>query len=178
MPKTKDQKKQILANLTNKIAEAKSIIFTKFSGLGVKDNEDLRIKLKAENGEYYVAKKTLLGLAFKNSQIQVKDLDVKSLPGQIAVVFGYTDEVTPAKIINNFKKDKEEKIEFIGGILENKFINAMQVNELAKLPTKINLYAKVVNSINAPIFNFVNVLAGNLRNVVYVLSAIKDKKIE
>lgn len=57
MPKSKDQKKQMLKNLTEKIAKAKSIVFTKFNGLEVKDNEDLRIKLRAENSEYYVAKK-------------------------------------------------------------------------------------------------------------------------
>ncbi|MEK7203026.1 MAG: 50S ribosomal protein L10 [Patescibacteria group bacterium] len=174
MPKTKDQKKQILKNLTDKISKAKSIIFTKFDGLRVKDNEDLRTKLKLENSEYYVVKKTLLNLAFKDSLI--KDLNIKNLPGQTAIVFSYNDEAAPAKIIYNFKKDKEGKIEFVGGILENKFIDATQVSELAKLPSKTELYAKIIGSINAPIFGIVNVLAGNLRNFVYVLSAIKDKK--
>ncbi|MFH1233148.1 MAG: 50S ribosomal protein L10 [Patescibacteria group bacterium] len=174
MPKTKDQKKQILKNLTDKISKAKSIVFTKFDGLCVKDNEDLRIKLKLENSEYYVVKKTLLNLAFKDSLI--KDLNIKNLPGQMAAIFSYNDEVAPAKIIDKFRKDKENKIEFIGGIFENKFINAVLVDKLAKLPSKTELYAKIVGSINAPIFGIVNVLAGNLRNLVYALSAIKDKK--
>ncbi|MBU0647315.1 50S ribosomal protein L10 [Patescibacteria group bacterium] len=174
MPKSKDQKKQMLKNLTEKIAKAKSIVFTKFNGLEVKDNEDLRIKLRAENSEYYVAKKTLLNIAFKDSLI--KDLNIKDLPGQIAAIFGYEDEVAPAKVVDKFRKDKEDKIEFIGGILENKFINAVQVNELAKLPSKTELYAKIVGSINAPISGLVNVFAGNLKNLVYVLKAIGDKK--
>lgn len=174
MPKSKDQKKQMLENLINKIAKAKSVVFTKFNSFGVKDNEDLRIKLKAENSEYYVAKKTLLDLAFKDSLI--KDLNIKELPGQVATIFGYGDEVAPAKIVDKFRKEKEDKIEFIGGILENKFITATQVNELAKLPTKTELYAKIVGSINAPISGLVNVFAGNLKNLVYVLKAIGDKK--
>ena len=70
----------------------------------------------------------------------------------------------------------ENKIDFLGGILENKFINATQVADLAKLPSKQELYAKIVGSINAPVSGFVNALAGNLKNLVYALSAIKDKK--
>ena len=174
MPKTKDQKKQIVKNLKDKIAKAKSIVFIKFIGLGVKDNEDLRIKLKQENNEYYVVKKTLLNLAFKDSLIE--DLNIKNLSGQVATVFSYNDEVGQAKIIDKFKKDKQGKIEFLGGILENKFIDTILVNKLAKLPSKIELYAKIAGSINAPIYGLVNVLAGNLKKLVYALSAIKDKK--
>ncbi len=176
MPKTKEQKRTILKELTDKIAKAKSIIFTKYSGLTVKENEDLRNKLRQENNEYYVAKKTLFGLALKDKTIA--GLDIKKFEGQVAAIFGYSDEVSPAKIVGQFKKekDKEGKIEFIGGILENKYIGANEVSNLAILPSKQELYAKIVGSINAPVSGFVNVLAGNIRNFVGVLKAIGDKK--
>ena len=174
MPKTKEQKKQILGALTDKIGKSKSIVFTKFNKLGVEENEDLRKELRRENGEYYVAKKTLINLAFKESKIG--DLDIKNFPGQVAVVFGFGDEVAPAKIIDKFKSEHEDKVDFLGGILENKFIDAGQVSELAKLPSREELFAKIVGSINAPISGFVNALAGNLRNLVYVLKAIENKK--
>ena len=176
MPKTKEQKRIILKELSDKISKAKSIIFTKYCGLTVKENEELRGKLRQENNEYYVAKKTLFALALKDKAIA--GLDVKIFEGQVAAVFGYADEVAPAKIVAEFKKDKEKenKIDFLGGILENKFINATQVADLAKLPSKQELYAKIVGSINAPVSGFVNALAGNLKNLVYALSAIKDKK--
>ena len=110
MPKTKEQKKVILNELMDKVAKAKSIIFTSFNGLTVKDNEDLRSKLRQENNEYYVAKKTLFGLALKDKAIA--GLDVKKFAGQVAAIFGYSDEVSPAKIVGQFKKkkDKEGKI--------------------------------------------------------------------
>lgn len=174
MPKSKEQKRTILKELTEKIAKAKSIIFAKYSGLGVKDNEELRMKLRQENNEYYVAKKTLFDLSLKDKGIV--GLEVKKFEGQIAAIFGYGDEVSPAKIVGQFKKEKEGKIEFIGGILENKYINAAEVANLSKLPSRKELYAKIVGTINAPVSGLVNALAGNLKNLVYALSAIKDKK--
>lgn len=176
MPKTKEQKRTILKQLNDKIAKAKSIIFTKYSSLTVKENEDLRLRLRQENNEYYVAKKTLFGLALKDKAIA--GLDIKKFEGQIAAIFGYSDEVSPAKIVGQFKKDKDKegKIEFIGGILENKYIGMSEVANLATLPSKQELYAKIVGSINAPVSGLVNALAGNLRNLVGVLKAIGDKK--
>lgn len=176
MPKTKEQKRTILKQLNDKIVKAKSIIFTKYNGLTVKENEDLRLKLRQENNEYYVAKKTLFGLALKDKAIA--GLDVNKFAGQVAAIFGYSDEVSPAKIVGQFKKDKDKegKIEFIGGILENKYIGASEVANLAILPTKQELYVKIVGSINAPVFGFVNVLAGNIRNLIQVLKAIGEKK--
>jgi len=180
MPKTREQKKEILRDLADKIKRAKSVIFAKFDVLGVKENEDLRNKLRAEDSEYYVAKKTLLDLAFKDSQ--VKDLKIRDFEGKVAAVFGYKDEIAPARIIGKFKKETPDKIDFIGGILDlsaqagSKFISRETVEILSALPSKQELYAKMVGSMKAPVSGFVNVLAGNLRSLVVVLKAIGDKK--
>lgn len=174
MPKSKIQKQEILRNLTERIKKSKSIIFTGFNALGVKDNEALRSKLRAENGEYYVAKKTLLERALKEQGIT--NLETKTLDGKIAAVFSYGDEVASAKVVDIFRKDKEDKIFFLGGILEGNLLSKSEVESLAKLPSKQELYAKLVGSLNAPVSGFVNVLAGNLRGLVTVLKAIEEKK--
>ena len=176
MPKSKVQKQEILRSLEKKIGEAKSVVFAGFNALGVKDNESLRDKLRQENGEYYVAKKTLLNLAFKNKGVD--GLDAKGLDGKIAAVFSYGDEVAAAKVLDNFRQDKEksDKLYFLGGLLEGKFLSKEEIEALAKLPSKTELYARLVGSINAPVSGFVNALAGNLRNLVYVLKAIEEKK--
>jgi large subunit ribosomal protein L10 len=180
MAKTKEQKKEILENLADKIKRAKSIIFTRFDGLGVKDNEDLRKQLKKENSEYFVVKKTLLNLAFKDHQIE--SLDIGNFEGRIATVFNYGDEAMPAKIIDKFKSSHEEKLNFVGGILtgpasaRKKLITVQELCELAKLPSRQELYAQIVGSINAPISGLVNSLAGNLRNLVYVFKAVEESK--
>lgn len=175
MPKTKIQKQVISRDLSEKIKRSKSIIFAGFNAFGVKDNENLRDQLGKENGEYYVAKKTLLNLALKENNI---DVDTKSLDGKVAAIFSYEDEVASAKILGNFRKDKEkaDKIFFLGGILDGKFLSKTEVEALSNLPSKNELYAKLVGSLNAPISGFVNVMAGNLRGLVTVLKAIGEKK--
>lgn len=174
MPKSKIQKQEILRNLTERIKKSKSLVFTGFNALGVKDNEALRAKLREVHGEYYVAKKTLLERALKEHG--TLNLDTKTLDGKLAVVFSYEDEVAPAKAIDTFRKDKEDKIFFLGGILEGNLLSKTEVEALAKLPSKQELLSRLVGSMNAPVSGFVNVLAGNLRGLVTVLKAIEEKK--
>lgn len=178
MAKSKEQKRDIVESLKDKIEKSKSIVFAQFEALKVKDNENLRKKLKEGQSEYYVAKKTLFDLAFRDKKIE--GLDPKSFSGKTAAVFGYGDEIAPAKIINDFKKELDKnsltKIEFLGGILEGKFMSAEEMDNLAKLPSRQELYAKIVGSLNAPVSGFVNVLAGNLRKLVYVLKAVSENK--
>jgi len=174
MAKTKKQKKEIINNIKDKIDRSKSIVFAKFNALTVKENEELRKELKSSQSEYFVAKKTLIDIAFNKSDI--KGVDAKNFDGKIAAVFGYSDEVAPAKIIDKFQESHEGKIEFLGGVLEKKLMSQEEITALAKVPSKTELYAKIAGSLNAPVSGFVNALSGNLRNLVYVLKAIEEKK--
>lgn len=176
MAKTKEQKQEIVAVLKDKISRAKSIVFTKFEGLTVVKNEALRKTLRESSSEYYVAKKTLLGTAFKD----YAGFSPREFEGKVAAIFGYQDEVAPAKAVSDFRKglpeEEKDRISFLGGILEGKFISKDEVTSLSQLPAREELYARLVGSINAPISGFVNVLAGNLRGLVNVLKAIEEKK--
>lgn len=175
MPKNKIQKQEILRNLSEKFKKSKSVVFAGFNALTVKDNEKLREQLRSENSEYYVAKKTLMNIAFKD---QIDELNVRSLDGKLAAIFSYGDEVAAAKILGNFRKDKdkEARVFFLGGILENKLLSKTEIEAVSKLPSKQELYARLVGTMNAPISGFVNALAGNIKNLVYVLKAIEEKK--
>lgn len=175
MAKTKKQKQEIMDLLKDKINRSKSIVFTSFNGLTVVENEQLRQDLRKEGGEYYVAKKTLLERAFTENKVE--NLDIKSFQGKIATIFSYDDEVVSAKILANFKKNHEDKIDFVAGILENKYLDSAQVADLSQLPSKEELYAKVVGSLNAPVSGFVNCLAGNIRKLLYALNAVKEAKV-
>lgn len=174
MPKTKEQKGVILRNLDEKIKNSKSIVFANFNALSAKSGEALRNELKKENSEYYVAKKTLLNKALVGKGLE--EIDVKNFEGKLAAIFGYEDEVAPAKVVDKFMKTNADKIQFVGGFLENKFLSSFEVSQLAKLPSKQELYAKIVGSLNAPISGFVNVLGGSLKKLLYVLKAIEEKK--
>lgn len=171
MPKTRQQKEEILKNLKSKLEDSKSVVFTSDTGLNVKEVEDLRKELRDNDSEYYVAKKTLLKKALKDVD---KD-SLKELSGSIGVTFSYEDEVSAAKAVNKATK-ANDNLSVVGGILEQKFILPDMVKKLASIPSKEELLAKLVGSLNSPITGMVGVLSGTTRNFVGALSAIKDKK--
>jgi len=175
MPKTKQQKQTILRDLESKLADAKSIIFASFNALNVKDNEELRSQLIGEQAEFLAVKKTLLHHSLSSLNLSQQP-DIKNFDGQVAAIFAYGDQIAPAKIIKKFQKDHEDKIVFLGGILDGQLLNSTDVQSLANLPSKLELQARLVGTLNAPVSGFVNVLAGNLRGLVTVLKAVADQK--
>jgi len=172
MAKTRQQKEEAVKDLIDKVKKAKSLVFVNFDGLKVKEIEELRKNCRAENVDYLVAKKTLMKKAFKDAGLVI---DLKDFDREVATVFGHEDEVAPARIVQDFAKEHEALVAF-GGVLEKAFVDQAKIIELSKLPSKDELLAKVVGSIKAPVSGFVNVLSGNLRNLVYVLNAVKESK--
>lgn len=172
MPKTRSQKVEIVDELSDKLSKTKSAVFTTISGYTMDDANALREKGRENGVEVLIAKKTLLLKALENQGLSVsKD----QLEGSILTTLAFDDEVSAAKIMAEFAKERED-ISIVGGILEGNFVQTEAIQQLATLPTKEELLAKVVGSLNAPISGFANVLAGNLRQLVYVLSAIKESK--
>ena len=172
MPKTKSQKQEEVKKLQQGFETAKSAVFTSYDGLTVSDSQELRNNLRNENVEYLACTKTLLKRALEGSKFEV---NLDDFTGSLAVAFSKEDEVAPAKVLANFAKDKEA-LKIQGGILESVFIPAEKVMELSKLPSRLELIAKTVATINAPVIGFVNVLAGSIRGLVNVLNAVKDSK--
>jgi large subunit ribosomal protein L10 len=173
MPKTRAEKEEIVSELADKLARMKSTVFTSVSGYTVDDANALRAKGREQGVELLIAKKTLLVRALEKNGFTVGS---DELSGSILTTIGYDDEVAAAKLIAEFAKEKEEGIEIVGGLLEGKFVGSDAIKQLATLPSRDELLAQVVGTINAPISGFVNALAGNLRNIVQVLNAIKDTK--
>ncbi len=175
MALTRKQKEEILASVKKKLKDQKSVIFTDFTGLSVSNSSSLKRKLKETDTEYKVVKKNILARVIEDSDI--KGIDVKDFEGSMGVAFSYGDEAAPAKIIYDFSQQKDVgEFKILGGILSGKAISADEVTALAKLPSKDQLYANLFAQINAPVSGFVNVLAGNIKNLVYVLDAIKESK--
>lgn len=158
--------------MVSKIKEAKSVVFSDFKGVKVKDLTELKKELRKEEIDFKVSKKTLINLAFKEAGIEV---NTKAMEGQVAVSISSKDEVAPAKIISNFSK-KNENLKILGGVLEKKVMNIEEVKSLAKLPGKEELLAKLVGTLQAPISGFVNVCAGNIRGLVQVIKSISESK--
>ncbi len=172
MAKTRQQKQDTVQDLVQGIKDSKAVVFANFQGLKVSESEELRQQCREQKIKYLASKKTLLKKALKEAGF---DVDTKIFEGGVATVLGTEDEVAPAQIIDKFAKD-HEVVTIFGGILEGQFIDAIKVGELAKLPSKQELLGRLVGSINAPVSGFVNVLAGNIRNLVNVLNAVKESK--
>jgi len=168
---TKTQKQKIIEDLKEKIAKAKAIILVGISGLKVKDISELRKKIKTIDGNLRVVKKTLANLAFKEKKLE-SVFEKGKFKEEVALIFGFKDEISPAKIAYQFTLTNE-KLKILGGFIENKLKEADEIINLGQLPTKEELFAKLVGTISNPISGLVNVLQGNLKNLVYVLSQIK-----
>lgn len=172
MPKSKRQKEEIVKNLNDKLNKSRSMVFIDYKGLKVKELDELRNECEKQGSEYFVAKKTLFNIAIQN---RIENCNPKEMEGNLAIIVGYQDEVATAKIVKNFvKKYKISKI--LGGIVDNKYISENSVKNLANIPSKPELYSKLLGSFNAPVSGFINVFSGILRNFVGALDAIKESK--
>ena len=173
MAKTRERKESEVKRFAEGLKDAKATVFADLSALKVNDASALRRNAEKESVDIATAKKTLLRLAFKEAGVTA--VEVKDLPGSVSMLLGTGDEVAPAKVVAAFRKD-HESVKILGGILESKWLSAEDVKALALLPSKQELLAKLVGTLNAPVSGFVNVLAGNLRGLVTALNAIKDAK--
>jgi large subunit ribosomal protein L10 len=172
MPLTLAEKKQITAKLIDKLSRIKSAVFAIYSGLTVKDMNELRTKLEEAGLEVMVAKLTLLARAAKEVGIS---LDESIFAGPTVIVFNYDDEIKAAKIIKDFAKT-HEALQIEGGIFEGKTIDAEKVKALGSIPGREELYAKLIGLIQAPSYGLVGVLRANLEKLVYVLNSYYQSK--
>ncbi|NMD38990.1 MAG: 50S ribosomal protein L10 [Christensenellaceae bacterium] len=156
MGKNLDIKKQVVADITEKFQNAKSVIAVKYSGLTVEQATDLRAKFRAEGVDYCVLKNTLVKRAA--NKLNITSLD-EYLEGPSAFAFGMTDAVAPARIISEFiKKDKSNALEIKAGLLDNEFMDVAEIQKLASLPSREVLLARLLGSLNGTIASFARVL--------------------
>lgn len=166
---TRKQKEQVVEELADKIRRQKSLIFTDAKGVKVGDIQKLKRELKKVEAEYKVAKKTLVDLALKKEK---KEIDISGFSGSLAMSFGYKDPIALIKVLTKFVKEKET-FKILGGLAEDKILSPEQIKELSRISSREELIAKLIGSIKSPINGFVNVLEGNMRNLINILSAIK-----
>ena len=168
-------KAAVVEEMKEKLQSAQGAVFVGFSGLSVADVTKLRRKFREGGVEYKVVKNTLTRIAA--DELGFNDLDAV-LEGPTAIAYSAEDTVAPAKILKDFiKETKTEALTVKAGIADGQVIDAA-VEALASLPSREELLAKLVGSMQAPISGLVNVLQGNIRNMVYVLDAVRAKKAE
>lgn len=165
-------KQDVVTELAEKLAETKAAFLADYRGIDVEKVNQLRSELRQAGAEYRVVKNTLLRRAVKGTALECLD---KDMVGPTALTIVLDDPVAPAKVLSNFAK-ANEKFEFKVGALDGKKLTPEQIKALAELPGREELLAKMLGSINAPVSNFVGVLAAVPRSLVQVLGAIQDQK--
>ncbi|MBP8598232.1 MAG: 50S ribosomal protein L10 [Selenomonas sp.] len=171
------KKQAVVAELKEQLTSAKGVVLTGYKGLTVAQDTALRREFREAGVTYHVVKNTMLRLAAQEAGIEGLD---EHLEGTTAFAFSAEDAVAPAKVIGGFIK--KNKLDDAGvlmikvGMVEGQVIDAKEVNALATLPSREELIAKMLGSMNAPISNTVNVLQGVIRKAVYVLDAVRAQK--
>jgi large subunit ribosomal protein L10 len=169
---TRQQKEELVAEVSEQIRTAKSTVFADYRGTGVNELNALKKDLRKEGVILRVMKKTLITRAANDAGVE---FDAKPLDGQVAIVISMDDEVAAAKILADYGKETE-KMTLLGGILGSSVLSQEQVVALSKIPSRDELRARLVGALKSPISGFVNAMAGNIRGFVQVLKAIEEKK--
>ena len=174
MPSEKilEQKKALVASLTDKLKNSCAGVIVNYKGINVSDDTKLRKELREAGVEYFVVKNTLLQRAAKEAGLDGLD---PVLEGTTAIAISKDDHVAAARILCKFAEGNDF-FKAKAGFIEGKVISEAEVNNLAKLPTKEVPVAKALGGLNAPLSGFVTVLTGTIRGIVVALNAIAEKQ--
>jgi large subunit ribosomal protein L10 len=166
------QKIEAVAELSERVAKAPLAIVTQYRGLNVAQMTDLRTRLRKSDGEYLVAKNSLVRIAIaESSWARLEAL----LTGPNAIAFAYSEPIAVAKIVRDFAKE-HEALEIKGGILDGEVLDAQQVERLATMPGRNELRAQLLAVLSAPATNLVRVLQAPARQLVQVLEARRQQQ--
>ncbi|MDR3643233.1 MAG: 50S ribosomal protein L10 [Candidatus Doudnabacteria bacterium] len=154
MSKGKSQKADDLKELTAKLKEAKSVVFTGYRGTTVKDLDRFRKTLRTENVFSKVYKLTLLKKAIKDAGLNGEIADYKT---PVIMAISAEDEVSPARVIKTLTKDLKT-ISILEGFFEGKLFSKAQVEALGDLPSKDQLRSQFMSVLNGPAAAFARLL--------------------
>lgn len=166
------EKVAIVNEIEERLSKVQGAVVADYRGLNAGEMTALRKELRESGIEFKVLKNTLTILAAE--KLEMDDL-IPLLSGPTAFAFGYDDPVTAAKILSEFAK-KNRNLEIKGGILEGRVLDPAGVGNLADLPSREVLLSMVARAMQGPMAGMVNVLQGNIRNLVYALEAVRKQK--
>ena len=169
---TKAFKNDKVSLIKEKIDKAQVAIVTDYKGLTVEEITKLRRSLQKDGGDYMVTKNTLAKIAIKGTPYEVL---ADSMKGPIAIAFGFEDQVAPAKALSNFIKEVK-KGEILAAAMDGNLLSASEAKALANLPSKAELYAKMLGCINSPATGIVGSINAVMAQLTRAMAAVRDQK--
>lgn len=175
MPSEKvlEKKKQRVSEIAEQLNGSISGVLVDYKGITVENDTKLRAELREAGVSYAVIKNSLLSRACE--EVGYGEL-TEILVGSTAVALSEEDAIAPAKIVAKYAKQLNEHFEIKGGFVEGRVVDLTEINRLAELPSREELIAKALGSMNAPISGLVTVLNGNIRGLAIALNQIVQQK--
>jgi large subunit ribosomal protein L10 len=171
----KEEKTQIIAEVLDKVQKAKSMFFTDFTGMTVAQASELRSELRKSGVDYKVVKNTLAKRAL--TDVGGYESVFQYLAGPTGIAFGYDDPTAPAKVLKKFR-DKHEKPGVKVCMVEKQLFVGSQLDDIAKLPSRSEMIAAILGSLQSPIAGIAGAISAVMRDLVGVIEAIEKKKSE
>ncbi len=169
---TKAFKTEKIDAIKTKIEKAQVAVITEYQGLTVEDITKLRREIQKTGGDYMVTKNTLAKIAVKGTEYEAL---AEKMTGPIALAFGFEDPVTPAKAVAKFIKESK-KGAIVGAVLDGKLLTEAETKALAELPSKEELFAKMLGSINSPASGIVGSINAVMSQLTRAMAAVRDQK--
>jgi large subunit ribosomal protein L10 len=166
-----DKKKAVVAEVSAQLAKAKAVVVAEYRGLEVGRMTELRAKARKSGVYLRVLKNTLARRAVEGTPFAGLSQHLKG-----PLVYGISpDAVATAKVLNEFAK-ANEKLVIRAGAMENAVISAKEVTALASLPSREELLARLLGTMQAPIAKFARTLNEVPSRFVCTLAAVRDKR--
>lgn len=169
----RSKKEQIVTEVAETVGRARGLFFTDFTGLTVEEATELRREFRKVGVEYRVVKNTFIRKALERNSGYEAVYD--SLAGPTAVAFAFDDPVAPARVIQKFT-DKHKKLSLKLCVVEKQVYEGSKLDELAKMPSRKEMMAAILGSIQSPLAGVPSVLQAVLRDLVSVIDEVGKKK--
>ena len=175
MAVSRKQKENVVTTLVEDLSDAGSVILTDFTGINVEDMTDLRVQMRENNVNFTVVKNTLLRRIFNEIEVGEDSGIYAMMEGPTALAYS-EDEVLPMKIIKKFAKDHKGRPAVKGGFVSGETYEVGKLMQLAEIPSREVLLAKLLGSANSPLQGFVSVSSGIIRKFFYAVNALRESK--
>ena len=168
----RNDKTQAISEFTEGIGQATNAFLIDFKGITVPQVTELRRQVRETGSDYVVVKNTLALIAVKDSPLVALK---EQFSGMTAVAYNRTDAVALAKALTKFAKDVPT-VQFKGALLNGQIVPAAEIQNIASLPSREELVAKLLFLMQSPIRGLVTVLQANIRNLAVVIDQIAKQK--